>query len=106
MTLFAIACYRPRPGKESMLLDVVKEHYPLLKAEGLVTDRPPYIMQAKDNTIIEVFEWKSIEAKELAHRNEAVGKLWKTFFECADFPPISDVEEAKHPFPSFSALAL
>lgn len=106
MSYFSIACYRPKPGKDAMLLQAVREHYPVLKAEGLVTERLPYIMKAVDGSVIEVFEWKSIEAKELAHRNEAVGKLWQMFFACADFPPISELEEAKHPFSSFSALEI
>jgi hypothetical protein len=101
---FAIACYRAKPGREEELLAVVREHMPALRAEGLVSDRPPHFMQAKDGTIIEVFEWKSSEAKDIAHRNEAVGKIWARFSACAEFPSLAELDETRHPFANFLAI--
>jgi hypothetical protein len=103
---FAVACYRPKPGREEELLGVVRDHMPALRAEGLVSDRPPYVMQARDGTIIEIFEWKSSEAKDIAHRNEAVGKIWTRFSECADFPSLAELDETRHPFANFLAMEL
>ena len=34
----------------------VRKHMQVLRAEKLVTDRPAYVMRAKDGTIVEVFE--------------------------------------------------
>jgi quinol monooxygenase YgiN len=54
-----IVAYRPKPGKEQEILDLVRTRIPTLRKEGLVTDREPIMMRAKDGTIIEVSEWKS-----------------------------------------------
>ena len=70
-----IVAYKPKPGKENELMQLALEHYPTLKDQGLVTDRTPILMKAKDGTIIEVFEWKSHAAIEQAHTN-------KPFFKC------------------------
>ena len=53
MGQITIACYRPKPGKEEALKELMKTHLPRLKAEGLVTDRESIIMEAKDGTILE-----------------------------------------------------
>ncbi len=53
----AIACYKPKPGQEEALRALVAEHVTTLRSIGLATDRSPITMQAKDGTIIEVFEW-------------------------------------------------
>ena len=45
-----IACYRPKPGKEEELMGYLKDLLPALRAEGLVTDRPPYLMKAADGS--------------------------------------------------------
>ena len=62
MGKFVIVAYRPRPGKEQELLQLTREHLPILRSQGLATDRPLYVMKSADGTIIEVFEWKSVEA--------------------------------------------
>jgi hypothetical protein len=68
-----IAAYKPKPGKEADLLQLTREHVPLLRAEGLVTDRPVTACQAKDGTIVEVFEWVA-GGMERAHTNPAVNE--------------------------------
>ena len=55
--IVVIVAYRPKPGKEAELLELVRGRVPTLGKEGLVTDRVPVIMRAKDGTIIEVSEW-------------------------------------------------
>ncbi len=62
-----IVAYRPKPGKGDELLELVQSRVPTLRQEGLVTDRAPTIMRARDGTIVEVSEWKSREAIDAAH---------------------------------------
>jgi hypothetical protein len=55
----SIACYKPLPGREAALLDLVRNHLPPLRAEGLVSERPSITIRTEDGTIVEVFEWVS-----------------------------------------------
>ncbi len=57
--IVVIVAYRPKPGREKELLEIVRNRVPTLRKEDLVTDRAPVLMRAKDGTIIEVSEWKS-----------------------------------------------
>ena len=43
-----IVAYKPKPGKEADLLQLTREHVPLLRVEGLATDHPVTACQAKD----------------------------------------------------------
>src|SRR6266852_6163471 len=79
MGSISIACYKPRPGCEEALLELVRNHLPPLRAEGLVTERPSIVMRTADGTIVEIFEWVSQEAIAGAHQNPAVLELWKRF---------------------------
>ena len=54
--VIVIVAYRPKPGKENELLNLVRSRVPTLQKENLVTDREPTIMRARDGTIIEVLE--------------------------------------------------
>ncbi len=77
MGVYAIVAYKPREGKEDKLIQLIKDHVPILRAEGLVTESASSIaMRSKDGTIIEIFEWKSEDALQQAHSNKAVGKMW------------------------------
>src|SRR3954447_2307870 len=100
-----IVAYRPKAGKEAELLELVGSRVPTLAREGLVTDRVPVIMRAKDGTIIEVSEWKSREAIEAAHKNENVRTLWNRFFEVCDCIPLKDLAEAQEMFAGFEPIA-
>lgn len=64
MGVFVIATFKPKPGKDDLLLEAVREHLPVLRSEGLITDRQGYAMRTDDGCIIEVFEWKSEDAIE------------------------------------------
>ena len=72
MGSISVACYKPRAGREDDLLKLVRNHLPPLRAEGLVTDRPPSVMRTSDGTIVEVFECVSQEAIASAHDNPQV----------------------------------
>lgn len=104
MSRFVIAAFKPKPGMQDSLLAVVEKHWRVLQAQGLVTDRPRYAMQAADGTIVEVFEWRSAEAVEQAHRNPAVLALWAEFEAACEYVPVSALAEAQHPFSEFQAL--
>src|ERR1051325_5055725 len=104
MGQFVIVAYRPRAGKEAELLELVKTHVPTLQGEGLATDRAPYVMRAKDGTIIEVFEWVSEEAIERAHTNKAVLGMWERFFATCEIEPLANIEESKQMFSPFTPI--
>src|SRR5438128_10432725 len=67
-----IVAYRPKPGKEKELPELVRNRVPTLRKENLVTDRVPTIMRARDGTIIEVSEWKSRAEIDAGHKNPNV----------------------------------
>ena len=101
-----IACYKPKAGKNAALRQQMEEHLSTLKSQNLVTDRPSIMMEAKDGTIIEVFEWKSVLAIEQAHSNPVVLKMWERFGEVCDYIPVGQVEEAAQLFSGFIPLNL
>ena len=104
MGRIVIVAYQPKPGHTEDLLALCREHLPVLRAEGLVTDRAGMLMQAADGTVVEVFEWASPEAIHSAHSNDAVQQLWARFAEVCDYVPIGTVPEAAQLFSEFTAL--
>jgi quinol monooxygenase YgiN len=106
MGIMVIAAYRPRPGNEGRLLELTKEHYPILCQQGLVTDRRPYVMLADDGTIIEVFEWKSQAALDAAHTNPEVLKMWERYAEVCEYAPLATVKECSNMFAMFEPIEL
>jgi quinol monooxygenase YgiN len=97
-----IVAYKPKAGKTDALHQLMREHLSILKQQDLVTDRAFIIMEAKDGTIIEVFEWKSEAAVEQAHCNPAVLEMWKKYEEVCEFIPLSQVEESAKVFSHFA----
>ena len=97
-------CLSAETGKETELLELVRSRVPILCKEGLVTDREPIIMRARDGTIIEVSEWKSQEAIEAAHKNPNVLAMWDKFFAICDCVPFKTLAEAEEMFPNFEPL--
>lgn len=104
MGTISIAAYKPRVGKEALLLDAVRDHMPVLRAQGLVTARPALVMRAEDGTIIEVFEWRSDAAIEQAHSNAAVADLWQRFNDACEYVPLATLPECSGMFASFEPL--
>jgi quinol monooxygenase YgiN len=102
--VIVIVAYRPKAGQESELLDLVRGRVPTLRKEGLVTDRAPVMMRAKDGTIIEVSEWKSQQAIEDAHKNPRVLAMWNQFFAVCDCVPLNTVPEAEMMFAGFEPI--
>ncbi|CAN5146534.1 hypothetical protein BH20VER2_BH20VER2_10870 [soil metagenome] len=97
-----IVAYRPKPGREGELHQLVRSRVPRLRKEGLATDRAPIIMRARDGTIIEVSEWKSHEAIDEAHQNANVLAMWDEFFVICDCIPLSEVPEARELFAGYA----
>jgi quinol monooxygenase YgiN len=99
-----IVAYRPKPGKEREILELVRARVPTLRKEGLVTDRVPAMMRTKDGTIIEVSEWKSREAIDAAHKNPNVLAMWDKFFAVCDCVPLKTLAEAEEMFAGFEPI--
>ena len=106
MGRIVIVAFKPKPGKDAELAAVVEKHWGILKREGLVTDRPRYTMQAKDGTILEVFEWLSPEAIQKAHHNPAVLALWTEFEAACDYGPLASLPESLNLFAEFQPLPI
>jgi len=100
----AVVAYRPKPGKERELLELVRNRVPTLRKEGLVTDRTPTIMRSRDGTIVEVSEWKSRDAIDAAHKNPNVLAMWDKFFAVCDCVPLSTLPEAADMFAGFTPV--
>lgn len=99
-----IVGYKPKPGKEAALKELMKTHVPRLLAQGLVRDKASYVMEAADGTIVEVFEWLSDEAIQKAHSNPEVQKMWGEYAAVCDYVPIGSLAEAGNIFSAFSSL--
>lgn len=99
-----LAAYRPHPGKEAELLDLIRRHVPTLRREGLVTDHPVLLLRAADGTLVEVASWKSEEHSRSAHHNHAVQQLWGAFAACCDFLALKDLAEAQRMFAHFERV--
>jgi hypothetical protein len=99
-----IVCYRPRPGAAARLEALCLEHVPALRALGLVTQRPETLMRATDGTVVEVFEWASAAAMELAHHHPDVQALWAALDDVCTQGTLHGLTEAAQPFATFTAL--
>ena len=106
MAIVAIASYKPKKGKEKTFLHLLKSHIPTLRAEGLISEKDSYCLRAENGTIIEIFEWKSVTAKNQAHKNQEVMEIWNQFFDLADMVGIGSLKEAKNAFASFKSVKL
>jgi quinol monooxygenase YgiN len=104
--LITIALYQPNAGKEEQLNSVLKNHIKTLEAEDLITSREPIRAQAADGTVIEIFEWKSEQAKDAAHESPVVMKIWNEIMEIAEIKSLSSLDEANHPFPNFTPYSV
>jgi hypothetical protein len=100
-----IVGYRPKPGCDAALLDLVRTHVAELRTLGLATDRPALAMKAKDGTIVEVFEWCT-GAIAKAHENPDVLAMWGRYAQVCDYVPLRDMPEAAQMFAEFEPIDL
>jgi hypothetical protein len=91
---------------EDALLACMRDHQPVLRGEGLVTERPANVMRAQDGTLLEVFEWQSQAAIDAAHTNPRVLALWQRYAACCDYVTLGDLAEARAMFPGFAPVAV
>lgn len=98
-----IVAYRPKPGKEAALLELMRTHVPILREEGLATSREPIVCQSRDGTVVEVFEWEA-GGIDKAHRNPRVGAMWKAYWECCEILPLKSLVEAGDMFAGFKPI--
>ena len=103
--IIVVVAYRPKPGREQELLQLVRSRVPTLRKEGLVTDRAPTVMRSRDGTLIEVSEWKSREAIDTAHKNPSVLAMWEKFFAVCECVPLKTLPEADDMFAGFEPVA-
>ena len=106
MGRMVIVAYRPHPGMEERLLQLTREHLPILQSQGLATDRPSYVMRSTDGTIIEVFEWKSLEAIAAAHQNPVWQAMCGRYSEVCDYISLENLPESKNMFAEFEPVEL
>jgi hypothetical protein len=104
MGSISVACYKPLPGCEQELLELVRNHLPPLRAQGLVTDRASIVMRTADGTIVEIFEWVSQEAIAGAHHNPAVLELWSRFEKVCSYEKPSGLPEFQNLFAHFEPI--
>ena len=85
-------------------MQLVKKHLPKLRELELATERNNFIAESKDGTIVEVFEWTSLNAITAAHQHPAISDIWEKITLIADFVPMTTLEEAQKPFPGFKII--
>jgi hypothetical protein len=103
-SLITMALYQPKDGKNYKLKEILQNHVPTLRQEDLITDQELITIQAEDGTIIEIFEWKSVESKDKAHQLPNVMGIWKEIMEVADIKRFADLTESQMPFPNFKRI--
>ena len=99
-----MAVYRPHPGHEEDMAALIDKHVPLLRAEGLATDRPTVVVRAEDGTLIEIFEWDTSDSPIAAHEIPSIQAIWGAMEEIADFVTLADVPESADRFASFTPV--
>jgi hypothetical protein len=104
MGSIAVACYKPRPGQEEALLELVRHQMEPLRSQGLVTDRAPIAMRTASGTVVEVFEWVSAEAIANAHSNPVVLDLWERFEAVCWYETPSNLPEFQNMFSAFEPI--
>jgi hypothetical protein len=104
MGSISIACYKPKSGCELALIELVRNHLPPLRAEGLVTERAPIVMRCADGTIVEIFEWVSQEVIMEAHKNAVVVDLWKQFEAVCSYEKPTEIAEFQNMFSHFEPI--
>lgn len=97
-----IVAYQPKPGFENELDALTRNHYAILKEADLVSDRIPVIMKSQDGTVVEVFEWKSLDAIERAHSHPTILKLWEDYARVCNYVPVGQLPETDKLFSEFT----
>src|SRR5262245_37644893 len=81
-----ISHYRIREGALESFIDLIGQHWPVLRQLELATDTPPrYFVDdhetGKPALVIEVFEWANATAAQRAHTHPEVSTMWEKMGE-------------------------
>ena len=106
MGQIVIAAFKPKPGKDDELKQVIADRLPLLRRLGLSTDRVNITMRSKNGTIIDVSEWVDDDAIKRAHETPEVHELWKRFDECSEYVKLESLDEINMEFACFESVEL
>ena len=98
------AIYKPHENKEDELKELISKHVPILKTHNLITDRESILVQSNNGNYIEIFEWKSNDAIEEAHKNPEIQKLWDEMEKVCDFTNLKSLEEVNDFFSQFKPI--
>lgn len=102
-----IAVYRPKPGQQSGLDALMKEHLANLRAWGMATQAPAVLLKSKhDGTFLEIFDWVSKETVDAAHHDPRVLAMWDAFGKVCDYVTLKDLKEAPELFAHFERVEL
>jgi hypothetical protein len=104
MGILVICSYRPHVGHEQEARMLMAGHVPLLRAHGLITERPVIQGVAKDGELVEIFEWESVEKSRDAPGIAAIGDHWKAMSAVMDFVPMAQLAESQHAFAHFEPI--
>ena len=104
MGVHVVAVYRPKPGREAMLVAETERHVPLLRELGLATDSPSLVLRASDGSLVEHFEWVSQEAIAQAHEHADVAAMWGRYEECCTYGTLADLPNASALFAEFEYI--
>lgn len=106
MGRIVIAAFKPKPGMEDELKQVIAGRLPLLRRLGLATDRVNITMRSANGTILDVSEWVDDAAIKRAHETPEVLELWERFDACCEYAKLESLEEIHQEFPGFDAVEL
>lgn len=106
MGRIVIAAFKPKPGMEEQLKQVIADRLPLLRRLGLATDRVNITMRSANGTILDVSEWVDDAAIERAHETPEVLQMWQRFEACCEYAKLESLEESAHDFATFEAVDL
>jgi hypothetical protein len=104
MSFIAIACYQPGKDQSGRMKKLVKRHAPLLYQEGLITGRPPVLLESANGILIEIFEWVSKSAKIKAHKNPKILELWREMQRIGKNVSLSRIDEVDDIFANLRVL--
>lgn len=104
MTEVVFAVYVPHSGKGKELEKLVLGHSPALRELELITDRKEIVVRSSNGSMIEVFEWRSAKAAEMAHEHPKVAKIWEAMAKVCDFGTLKSLPESEKRFPHFTPV--
>jgi hypothetical protein len=92
----AITAFRPRADDAAEELAArLRELAAAMRAQGVVTDREPWILRASDDSCLLVHEWISPQAARRAADNPAINDALARVEAVAERIPWGELEEAE-----------